>query len=206
MKVPARRRRRRDVFGVPRWMVGALIGALVVGLAIAVLVTAGGDDSDVVLESEGGGECTADTRMDTYSTEGGGVVHTDHPSYAGPLGNPPTYAVDPPSGGDHLSASVGHGTYDGDNVPPDGVLVHSLEHGYVILWYRSDTPNEDVGDIEAAQKRYRRDVIVVERPKLSVPVAATAWGHRLLCQRADPAELAEFVRTRRNQAPEKIRH
>lgn len=186
-------------------MAAAAVAALLLGILVAVAVSGGGDDGDgAAFESEGGGECTADTRMDTYSE--GGAVHTDHPSYAGPLGNPPTYTVDPPSGGDHLSPSVGPGVFDGDNVPPDGVLVHSLEHGYVILWYRPGTADEDVEDVEAVQERYRRDVIVVERTSLSVPVAATAWGHRLLCERADPAELAEFVAARRNQAPEKIPH
>ena len=199
----ARRRRRSRT----PWIVAAGLAALVLGTLVAIAVTGGEDDgSDVVLEDQGGGDCTADTRMDTYSTEGGGVVHADHPSYTGPLGNPPTYTVDPPSGGDHLSPSVGPGVYDGDNVPPDGALVHSLEHGYVILWYRAGLDNEEIGDIEAVQKRFPRDVLVVERAEMSVPVAATAWGHRLLCQEADPAELGAFTATRRNQAPEKIPH
>ena len=182
-------------------VVAAGVAALLLGTLVAIAVTGGEDD--IVLEDQGGGDCTADTRMDTYSTPTG---HTDHPSYTGPLGNPPAYTVDPPSGGDHLSPSVGPGVYDGDGVPPDGVLVHSLEHGYVILWYRTGIDNEEIGDIEAVRKRYRRDVIVVERAEMPVPVAATAWGHRLLCQEADPAELGEFTETRRNQAPEKIQH
>jgi Protein of unknown function (DUF3105) len=184
-----------------------VLGALLVA-TVVLTACASDDDGDdgVPFASEGGGDCTADTEMDVYSTEGEGVVHTDHPSYRGPLGNPPRYTVDPPSGGDHVSPSVGPGAYQGDNVPPDGVLVHSLEHGYVILWHGPGIPEEDLGDIEDVRQEYRRDVIVVERPSLSVPVAATAWGHRLLCQAADPAELAEFVEERRNQAPEKIPH
>jgi hypothetical protein len=146
--------------------------------------------------------CVADAEMDVYSTKDG-VVHTDHPSYAGPLGNPPKYTADPPSGGDHLSPSVGAGVYRGDNVPPDGVLVHSLEHGYVILWFQGD---EDFDVVEDAAREHPRDTIVVQRPSMDVPVAATAWGRRLLCESVDPATLAEFVEERRNQAPEKVPH
>ena len=179
----------------------------VVLLATMALTTAcpsdGDSDKDTGPVPTGEARCTADTEMDVYSNEGDGVVHTDHPSYAGPLGNPPTYTVDPPSGGDHLSPSVGPGVYEGDNIPPDGVLVHSLEHGYVILWFRAQ---EDRDVVQEAREQFRRDAIVVQRPSLTVPVAATAWGHRLLCDRADAATLADFVETRRNRAPEKVSH
>ncbi|HEX2040985.1 MAG TPA: DUF3105 domain-containing protein [Acidimicrobiales bacterium] len=171
-------------------------------LAAALLVFAsacngGGDDGRT------SAVCTADTEMDVYSTEGAGVVHADHPSYRGPLGNPPRYTVDPPSGGDHLSPSAPAGVYEGAEVPPDGVLVHSLEHGYVILWYRSAEGGEAARQV---RDEHARDVLVVERPSLSVPVAATAWGHRLLCEEPDVAALSEFVEERRNKAPEKVPH
>lgn len=203
----SRKRKQQQV--QTRAIVVGFVVALVVGIGIAVAVTGGGGDGNGdsngdPFTAEGGGGCTADARMDTYSE--GAAVHVDHPSYEGPLGNPPRYEVDPPSGGDHLSSSVGPGVFGGDNVPPDGVLVHTLEHGYVILWHTPGIADEDRRDLAAVQQRYRRDVLVVERPGMSVDVAATAWGHRLLCETADPARLATFVEERRNQAPEKIPH
>ncbi|HEX2040760.1 MAG TPA: DUF3105 domain-containing protein [Acidimicrobiales bacterium] len=171
--------------------------ALPLAFVLAAACSSGGDDPP---ESR---FCRADTEMDVYSTDGAGVVHTDHPSYTGPLGNPPRYTVDPPSGGDHLTPSVPPGFYVGDGMPPDGALVHSLEHGYVIVWYRSAAEAQVA---RAVADQYARDVLVVERPTLSVPIAATAWGHRLLCEQADAGELAEFVVDRRNKAPEKVPH
>jgi hypothetical protein len=183
-------------------LVVALIGG--VGLALAVGGGNGGNDDDAAFVDDGTGSCTTDARMDTYSE--GEAVHVDHPDYRGPLRNPPTYQVNPPSGGDHLSNSVGPGVFRGDNVPPDGVLVHTLEHGYVILWYDPDAPEAEVRDLEAVQREYRRDVLVVERADMPTRIAATAWGHRLLCDAANPGRLAEFVEQRRNQAPERIPH
>lgn len=179
-----------------------LLGALLVATVALSGACNGDDDKNTGPVPTGEAKCAADTQMDVYSSEDG-VVHTDHPTYKGPLGNPPTYTVDPPSGGDHLSPSVGAGVYEGDNIPPDGVLVHSLEHGYVILWFRAE---EDLDVVQEAREQFPRDTIVVQRPSLSVPVAATAWGHRLLCNPADAATLADFVEERRNQAPEKIPH
>ena len=174
--------------------------ALAALLLVALAACNGGDDDP---EPTTSASCKADTLMDTYSTEGDGVVHTDHPSYTGPLGNPPQYRVDPPSGGDHLSPSAPPGFYVGEQLPSDGVLMHSLEHGYVIVWFRSEAEAQAAREVA---DEHPRDVLVVERPSLSVPIAATAWGHRLLCDEPDVGTLTEFARERRNQAPEKVPH
>lgn len=177
-----------------------LLGALLVAAALAGC--SDGDDDPEVTDS--GVQCVTDARIDVYSE--GGVVHTDAPGYKGPLGNPPTYTVNPPSGGDHLSRSVGPGVYAGLNVVPDGIAVHTLEHGYVILWHRSDAPVADITAIRDVQAKYNRDALVVERKEMDVPIAATAWKQRLLCSGADADKLGEFIEKSRNKAPEKIPH
>lgn len=175
-------------------------------LALAVLATAAGcndDDGGVSEEALEAAGCTTDTRMDPY-TEGGN--HVDAPGYNGPLANPPTYSVDPPSGGDHLTQAVPPGVYGGLNIRPDGNLVHSLEHGYVILWYRSDAPMGDITLVRDVGQEYARDTLVVERSDMPAPIAATAWEQRLLCPRANAEILGDFVERARNKAPEKVPH
>jgi hypothetical protein len=176
-------------------------------LALLAVVTAtftgacsSGDDdpTDAI-----GVRCITDDEMDTYSKD---VFHTDAPGYKGPLGNPPTYRVNPPSGGDHLSQSTGPGVFAGLNVLPDGVVVHALEHGYVVLWHRGDTPVADITTIRDVQAKYPRDALVVERKDLPGPVAATAWKQRLLCDGADAEQLSDFVEKARNKGPEKVPH
>ena len=153
--------------------------------------------------SSGSAACTSDTKMDVYSAP----PHTDSPTYSGPLSprDNPKYTVNPPSGGDHLSRSVGPGVIEGDP-PPDGYLVHSLEHGYVVIWHKPGLADAQTKAIEAARDAYPRDVIVVERSDMEPKVAATAWGHRLLCDGADEDALTAFIKDFRNQAPEKIPH
>ena len=57
-----------------------------------------------------------------------------------------------------------------------------------------------------AADHYRRDVLVVSRPSLQQPIAATAWHHRLLCTGLDQGALLAFVARYRNQGPERIPH
>lgn len=183
----------------------ALRLGLALALAVAIVGGACSDDDDGPVGSGRGGGCVNDREMDVYSE--GGVVHTDAPGYGGPLGSPtPTYRVNPPSGGDHLSQAAPPGVYAGLNVIPDGVLVHTLEHGYVILWYRPDLPVDQITTLRDVRDKYARDALVVEREDMPVPVAATAWKQRLLCQEVDAEVLGDFIEKARNKAPEKVPH
>ncbi|HEY4410681.1 MAG TPA: DUF3105 domain-containing protein [Acidimicrobiia bacterium] len=136
------------------------------------------------LERDG---CTVDSRFDP------GQKHV-------PLA---TYTVDPPSGGDHDPVPSPAGFYDGTDVPGDGHLVHSLEHGFVIVWYRS-------GAVAAATLDGLRDlaakhrwVLVAPRPSMAPALAATAWHRRLLCPDGATGPIGSFVAAFRNQGPEK---
>ena len=89
-------------------------------------------------------------------------------------------------------------------MPQAGLLVHSLEHGYVVLGRApalGDEQREQLADLERA---HDGDVIVAERTSLPVPVAATAWGHRLLCQAVEPAALERFVDEHVGNGPEDV--
>jgi hypothetical protein len=200
--------------GRQRWLALAVVGAVLLAVVILIAVIGGGnksDDDDNGDAAVPGADitCVSDTRMDHYSSEDKvPVVHTDSPGYAGPLSprNDPEYTVNPPSGGDHLSMAVGPGTYEGDRVPLDGNLVHSLEHGYVIIWHQPGLTDDDLAGIQDVRRKFPRDVLVVERSAMDKPVVATAWGNRLLCDGVNVGALNNFVDHFRNQAPEKIPH
>lgn len=138
------------------------------------------------------GSCTFDTRNDPLSRPPNNHVA------------PPSYRVDPPSGGNHALQDAPAGVYGDGNEPPppDSRLVHSLEHGYVVLWHRPGLDQKDMDAIRGVFDRYSQDVLVVPRPSLTVKVAATSWGKRLLCREVEPNRLAEFVRLYRNESPE----
>jgi hypothetical protein len=135
------------------------------------------------------GTCEVDTDSDSIS---GGDGHVTNP----------VYEVDPPAGGDHLASVARGGVYEGDAVPADGDLVHALEHGYVVAWHRPDLAEEQQALLTQFEQRHDGDVIVVERESLSTPVAATAWGQRLLCGEVEPAALDRFAQEHVGGGPE----
>lgn len=170
-------------------------GALVVAAAAAV-------GAYVVVDRRGNAE------LSDALTAGSCEVDEQTDPTSGPPGNHvpnPSYAVDPPAGGNHLGSGVtASGVYAGDRVPVDGLLMHSLEHGYVVLWHQPGLDPGGLAQLVALQEASGNDVIVVERASLPVPVAATAWGHRLLCGAVEPAVLTRFVDERVGNGPEDV--
>jgi hypothetical protein len=168
--------------------------ALVLALlaAVGVFFTLRQQRSADLREALTVGTCTTDSQADPTRPSGQNHV-------AGP-----TYRVNPPSAGDHLVSNAGSGVYAGDDVPEDGLLVHSLEHGYVIYWHRPDIAAADKAALEKLEDDSPGDIIVAERATLPVPVAATAWGKRLLCQDVEPQALKRFASEYVGKGPEDV--
>ena len=170
-------------------------------VAAVVLVAVGVVGTFVVLDRR------SDARLRTELTAGSCEVDTQADP-TGPAGRnhvpSPSYQVNPPAGGDHLAAAARAGVYTGGSLPDDGLLVHALEHGYVIAWHRPDLPEDQLALLENLQRRDDDDVIVAERSDLPVPVAATAWGQRLLCQQVESGPLNRFVDEHVGNGPEDV--
>lgn len=184
----ARRRRQLQVRAA---IMGGVV--LVVAVAAFVFVSDRRDRNELVKRLESGG-CDYDGESD--SDQGPGLNHVAAPFYS----------VNPPAGGDHLAQAASAGRYTLENVPPDGQLVHSLEHGYIVLWHRPDADEATMQVLNDVADKYDRDVLIAPRPSLPTPVAATAWHDRLLCQAPDPAALELFVESFVNKGPEKVPH
>lgn len=170
-----------------------VLAGLLAAAAVALLVTKNVTDRrqsqrlDTKLTA---GSCTSDRRSD------GGSTHVTSP----------TFRVDPPSGGDHTPAVAAAGAYEEANVPPEDQLVHAMEHGYVILWQRPDSTEADRSVVDDIASQFEKDVLVVRRSSLNVPLAATAWHRRLLCRNVEQDTLTNFARAYRNKGPEKVPH
>jgi len=89
----------------------------------------------------------------------------------------PAYNSEPPTSGWHTAQLAPWGTYL-DDPPHDQLLVHNMEDGGVILWYRAGTPEENVARATALEEvvgtRWPRTVIV-PREGLDAPYVLTAW-------------------------------
>jgi hypothetical protein len=140
----------------------------------------------------GGGEGGAAGDLDGGVVEGGACSATvaQHPNEGAfhvactPV---PTYQTNPPSSGNHYSIWADYKTYDAP--VPWGHLVHSLEHGAVVIVY--NCPGGCPDEVAAAQTMIdalpvdpvctmettdtKRRVILAPDPLLDVRWAASAW-------------------------------
>ncbi len=116
------------------------------------------------------------------------------------------YNTDPPTSGPHYDPSAGPGVYD--EPIPDGYLIHSLEHGYVIISHDLDDLPEDeaariVGELAGIAESERMwKLIVVPRPGMDHRFALTAWQRIDTFDRLDERRIRRFIRAWRDRGPE----
>lgn len=129
-----------------------------------------------------------------------------------PEGTPVVYSSNPPSSGPHYDrwANFQELTHPVD----DGYLVHSMEHGAVLLLYacqgtacdaivpalravRDGVPTDPLCD-----SAIRTRVILAPRAANSVAVAAAAWGYVYRADCVDSASLTSFILDHYAKAPE----
>lgn len=134
-------------------------------------------------------------------------------SHVSPDIDPGPYKSDPPTSGRHYADSLPAGFYDENDLQtlpehPEGLLVHSLEHGYVIFWYNCDLLGEqDCNALKAQIKQAMDDagntkVIAFPWKSIDVPLVMTSWGRMQRFERFNLQEARAFVERNRNRAPE----
>lgn len=174
-----------------RLVFGAVL-LVVAGVVIFAAASGSGDGAGVDEQLRtGAGSCTLDARFDGDASNQGDHVPR------------PTYAVLPPAGGPHLATPADPGFYDPGKAPPDGQLVHAMEHGFVILWYRADLPQPEMEQLAAVSDALGRELLVVPRESLTGEVAVTAWHRRMRCADLVAEKVTLFSRRYSDQGPEK---
>lgn len=116
-----------------------------------------------------------------------------------------TYNSNPPTSGDHLEDPAEAGFYT--EQVGDGNLIHSLEHGYIIINYdcsgiESDC-NELKNNIKAIVDDYPWKVIGNPRPENDHLISVTAWSLVMHLDTFDRDKIITFLNKYRNKAPEK---
>ncbi|MCL6096625.1 MAG: DUF3105 domain-containing protein [Patescibacteria group bacterium] len=120
------------------------------------------------------------------------------------LGTNVSYNSNPPAGGEHYGDSTGHsGFYDTTNVPADGYLVHSLEHGGVILWYNpKQLSQSQIDKLKDIFNQTTGKGIVAPRSSMDVPIALSSWGQVLKLKTIDEKQIKAFFDTNEGRGPE----
>lgn len=105
----------------------------------------------------------------------------------------PEYNSNPPTSGPHYAALASPGSYDHELADP--LLVHNMEDGYVILWYRmgdEEHNQERIRELEEAAQGYRM-VVIAPREDLDTEYAVTAWQRIDKFDEYDPERIRRFL-------------
>jgi hypothetical protein len=149
------------------------------------------DDGGQTMELDGGA-CT--TTVKQHPDEGAQHLTSCLPA--------PTYCTNPPSSGNHYPSWADYMTYD--TPVPWGHLVHSLEHGAIVIVY--NCPGGCADEVAAAQAMIdalpvdpictaptKRRVILAPDPTLDVRWAASAWTWTIRAPCFDAAAFSAFA-------------
>jgi hypothetical protein len=207
-------------------LIGIVVAAvLVLGIvgALAAVLLAGDDDDGGGSEGGGGGARleyrdggeipdqreadlgvamkAAGCKDETTQAEGAGQ-HTSDPDEV------IKYASEPPSIGRHYQEWSEDDIYE--EAPPTSHVVHTLEHGRILIWLRPDLPTEQRAQFKALYEEDTYHVIMLPREELKQPFAVTAWvgqnaGHTLRCNEVTDDTwdaIRAFKEKYRDKAPE----
>lgn len=112
------------------------------------------------------------------------------------------YNSNPPTSGPHYGDGVAGPGIKNESVA-DELVLHSMEHGAAVLWYKADLPETDVSRLKDVFQSASGKKIMLPRENLDVPVALTSWGYLLKLETIDEVKIKEFIETNNDRAPEK---
>jgi len=171
------------------------------------VIPSGGEVSDQKLTNVD--EAAKAAGCELKSFKGTSREHTDD------LAEQIQYSSTPPTSGKHFVEPAEDGAYD--EAPDPKQLVHSMEHGRVIIWFKPSLPKDDRANLAALFEEDTYQMLITPDPtKMKYAVAATAWnaeplqngtGRLLGCPKVN-AEVFDAIRAfkdeHRSNGPEPV--
>lgn len=111
------------------------------------------------------------------------------------------YNSNPPTSGPHWAGVAGPGIKEVQL--PDELVLHSMEHGAAVVWYREGLDESDINKLKEIFNASSGKKIMLPRKDLEVPVALTSWGYLLKLESIDTEIIKQFIETNNDRAPEK---
>jgi hypothetical protein len=106
------------------------------------------------------------------------------------------YNSDPPTSGPHYAFVTPTSIY---STPlADGLTIHALEHGHIVIQYSTSSPPSTVALLNSVARHYPADVILAPRPGLEGR-ALTAWGRIARLAEFDEDQIIAFVEALRGR-------
>ena len=124
------------------------------------------------------------------------------------------YDTNPPTTGKHYIEPAADQAYS--QSPPDEQLVHTEEHGRVIVWFKPTLPKSTRANLKALFEEDNYQMVLTPRRDMPYTVAATAWngepapngaGRLLVCESFSPAAfdaIRAFRDEHRGNGPEPV--
>ena len=135
------------------------------------------------MASAGGGSAKTDQGapsipLATAAQQAGCKLISEPSEGANHISGPFHYKLNPPATGNHDPVPASDGEYT--SPPGIGHLVHALEHGRVIIWYKPGSPAAVVDQLRTVFHATSRLEILTPNPTgMTYQVAASAWfGNR----------------------------
>jgi hypothetical protein len=216
----AERRKRLVGYGAA----GGLVAAAVIALVVVLLVSGGGGGQAKADVFPSGGHVPKARTTDLKPAAGAAgctlrsrVVRASelNPRHITDLNKKVPYPFNPPAAGQHYVQPAQDGLYA--KAPPDTTLVHSQEHGRVVIWVQPSLPKAERADLRALfDKNNGYQLLMVPRTRMPFAVAATAWirdpdptgtGRLLGCTRVSDRTfdaLQAFIDENRGNGPEAV--
>jgi hypothetical protein len=126
-----------------------------------------------------------------------------------PEGSAVTYRSNPPASGPHYPVWLRYREYT--EPMPRGYWVHNLEHGAVVVLYRTDVSSEVVRQVTDAFRAIPADpscghqrALLTPDPLLPRPIAVVAADFLLLADTVDAQAIRDFAVARRGRGPEQV--
>jgi len=212
-----------------RVVIGAVISVLLVGILVAAYlalsqgssagkstITAGDGASQPtsVAASDVPGQPTANPTETPAGAETAAVpagLGTPMPDEGNEHVAPGTiiiYKNYPPSSGPHYPSTADPGFYE--EPVPEGFFVHSMEHGYVVLYYNPDLPDATKKQLKTLMTMLPFDasgkprLVIVPYTNMTTPLAIAAWRRLLLMKEFNFDEIRTFYQEWVNKGPENV--
>lgn len=146
------------------------------------------------------------TELKPAAEAAGCTVRDQRSEGNGHMTDPVQYGTSPPTSGSHHPMPADDGAYT--DSPGTSKLVHSLEHGRVIIWFDPEAPADVKGDLKALfDEDPAHMILTAGEARMPYQVAASAWTHLLGCKRYNarvPDAIRAFRDRYRNRGPEQV--
>lgn len=120
------------------------------------------------------------------------------------------YSSNPPTSGPHYTTTTKAGVYS--EQAADEFMVHNMEHGHVIIWYRCGDQKPFDQDCKNEREELRKlvedefdswKVVLMPRFELETRYALTAWTRIDTFDDFDIERVRKFVKAYRDKGPER---